>query len=68
MKTLDTHTVVEIIKMIDVLLNYNAKNCDPNFRAHSLGYMDGLVDLQNHLQDYIEGLVTQAENNLNAGE
>jgi len=34
MKTLDTDTVVEIIKMIDVLLNYNAKNCDPNFRAH----------------------------------
>lgn len=68
MKQLDTDTVVEIIKMIDILLKYNAKNCDPNFRAHSLGYTDGLVDLQEHLQEYIEGLVTQAENNLNAGE
>lgn len=76
MKTLDTDTVLEIINMID---NLNSKNvedynttlmspCSRRLRAYTVGKVKGLKELSDHLQEYIEGLVSQAENNLNAGE
>ena len=66
MKQLDTHTVLEIIKMLDVKICYieDAGICD----QYDHGVFNTLYDLRDHLQEYIEGLVTQAENNLNAGE
>lgn len=66
MKQLDTDTVLEIIKMIEVRICYmeNKGICD----QYDYGSFDTLYDLKEHLQSYIEGLVNQAENNLNAGE
>jgi hypothetical protein len=61
---MDTHTVLEIIKMIDAQLlhiarKHAAKNLtDVKFFASSLE----LTNLREHLQDYIEAQVSYAEN------
>lgn len=64
MKQLDTDTVLEIIRMIDV-------RCAQLKKMHSEGEIDvehfanGEYELQllnEHLQSYIEGLVNQVEN------
>lgn len=63
---LDFDTVLEIIKMIEVRICYieNKGICD----QYDYGTFDTLYDIKEHLQLYIEGLVSQAEFNLNAGE
>ena len=45
---------------------YGADNTEKMFIVY--GVQEGLRQLRDHLQEYIEGLVSQAENNLNAGE
>lgn len=67
MKQLDTDTVLTIIKMIEVRIKESEEDNlqDIDF---AVGYESALKMLSNHLQDYIEGLVSQAEFNLNAGE
>lgn len=72
MKQLDFDTVLEIIKMIENGHNNLVGHLEKRDTNASDEYLQGGIDqlfyLQEHLQDYIEGLVTQAENNLNAGE
>lgn len=67
MKQLDTDTVLKIIEMIDYRLTASIKahHIDKEYFS---GKIDAYDELAHHLQDYIEGLVSQAENNLNAGE
>lgn len=68
---LDTDTVLTIIQMIDRRIDFYAKyypiNNDKDYQI-AIGKEMALSELQNYLQEYIEGLVTQAENNLNAGD
>jgi len=60
MKNLDSHTVLELIKMIEVRISYmeDLGICD----QYDYGAFHTLHDLRDHLQDYIEGLVSQVEN------
>ena len=66
MKQLDTHTVLEIIKMIDAQMLSNIAHPDEQFYSNTYSYrignLDALRDLQNHLQSYIEGQLNAAEN------
>lgn len=69
---LDFDTVLEIIKMIEnrkenAIQEYIKKGIDKDL-AQRLPTVNVLRELEYYLQEYIEGLVTQAENNLNAGE
>lgn len=71
MKQLDTDTVLTIIQMIDRKIEHKAKYLpiETNKEYYSaIGQEIALSELLNELQSYIEGLVSQAENNLNAGE
>lgn len=65
MKQLDTHTVIEIIKMIDTrtefLINeYENNEAGTDEEYHSALYE--LNELQKHLQSYIESQLNAAEN------
>lgn len=68
MKQLDKDTVLTIIKMIEVKISYMEDKgiCD----QYDYGSFDTLYELKEDLDKImrIEGLVTQAENNLNAGD
>ncbi len=68
---LDTDTVLAIIDMIDRKIDYDAKhlpiNNDKDYHR-AVGREIALSELQSHLQEYIEGLVSQAENQLGGGE
>ena len=68
---LDTDTVLTIIQMIDRRIDFYAKyypiNNDKDYQI-AIGKEMALSELQNYLQEYIEGLVTQAENQLGGGE
>lgn len=72
METLDTHTVMQIIKMIDTYsaAAYNniqkaiEKNEKP--RSYDIGVFDQMTLLSDELQGYIEGQLNAAE--LNTGE
>ena len=55
---MNTQTVLTIIEMIEAQIKWT--DC----KIQSLP----LRQLQNHLQEYIEGLVSQAENQLGGGE
>ena len=75
MKQLDTDTVLTIIKMIsrqlDMINGYALHNKGGLTETEAISAIAGrdtLIQIRDHLQDYIEGLVSQAENNLNAGE
>jgi len=66
---LDTDTVLTIIKMLDVKIDTIELNQPVTMMSDwQDGMVHGLEAFRDHLQDYIEGLVTQAENNLNAGD
>lgn len=72
---LDTDTVLTIIKMIETRhssdnahytnLLYDMYPSDEETKSYFRGKAEALDELKNHLQEYIEGLVTQAENQLN---
>ena len=68
MNTLDTATVLEIIKLIDYRLSQSEKrfksplDMDLATREYFRGKVDAYDELSYHLQDYIEGLVNQVEN------
>ena len=67
MKTLDTQTVLEIIKMIDAysaaaydnIQNAIEKNEEPS--SYDIGVFDQMSSLSDHLQDYIEARVSAME-------
>lgn len=61
MKQLDTDTVLEIIKMIDVQI-HNLEQAEDIWQEEEHFAVKHLTLLQDHLQDYIEGLVNQVEN------
>ena len=61
MKNLDSHTVLEIIKMIDYRIKETSKALHIH-KEYFTGKIDAYEELNNHLQDYIEGLVNQVEN------
>lgn len=79
---LDTDTVLDIIKRLDALAkdaDRAAKECSTDttpiecetireLKAYCQGQANAFEAFSAYLQEYIEGLVTQAENNLNAGE
>ena len=74
MKQLDTDTVLTIIQMLDNKLDtigctigYIEENTFDSTEELKI-QESTLISFRDHLQDYIEGLVSQAENNLNAGE
>ena len=65
---MDTHTVLEIIKMID---SYSSAAYDNIMTAHEkgkeanpydIGVFDQMSALSDHLQSYIEGQVSALEN------
>jgi hypothetical protein len=66
---MDTTTVLAIIKMIDTQKNFlindyeddSEGHCRPTDEQH-WGAMHALDDLQGHLQSYIEGQLSAAEN------
>ena len=66
MKQLDTDTVLEIIRMLDVRINalFKESREETNERVSlAIGHEAiGLESFRDHLQDYIEGLVNQVEN------
>ena len=74
MKQLDTDTVLTIIKMLDaeIRMNNDIISTDSTLKIEDIDCIIheswGLEKFRDHLQSYIEGLVSQAENNLNAGE
>lgn len=78
MKQLDFDTVLEIIAKIELVQanlrdkkSYNKSfECETNreYQAYLKGQDDVTQAIINYYQNYIEGLVSQAENNLNAGE
>ena len=69
---LDTDTVLTIIKMIENGHNNLVGHLEKRDTNASDEYLQGGIDqlfyLQEHLQEYIEGLVSQAENQLGGGE
>ena len=66
MKTLDTHTVLEIIKMIDVSVHNLEEHLNTGQTNATPEYLEGgihqLSALNQHLQSYIEGQLNAAEN------
>ena len=70
MKNLDTQTVMEIIEMIQNRMNHISKNAPVAEHEDGLWFVDdydqgqinALGELHDHLQGYIEGLVSQVEN------
>jgi len=71
---MDTQTVLDIIKMIDAQISMNSRIIEtdstiPLKDAEALGEQNwALEQFRDHLQEYIEQQVNQAENNLNAGD
>ena len=61
MQKLDTHTVLEIIKMIDVQI-HNLEQAEDIWQEEEHFGVKHLSLLQDHLQSYIEGLLNTAEN------
>jgi hypothetical protein len=57
---MDTTTVLEIIKMIEVKISYLQEGSGHSFQ-YDRGALDVLSDLHQHLQDYIEGEVSKIE-------
>lgn len=72
MKTLDTHTVMQIIKMIDaeIRMNNDIISTDSTLTTENIDCIIheswGLEKFRDHLQEYIEGQLNSAE--LNTGE
>jgi flagellar biosynthesis/type III secretory pathway protein FliH len=63
---MDTETVLEIIAMLDARLQHIEKlfngEIDEDFdKAYECGKRDGLEEIRDHLQGYIESLVAQVE-------
>ena len=67
MAQLDTHTVLEIIKMIDYRTAVTNKALRLRIMKDEKQYFSGKIDayeeLAHHLQEYIEGQLNVAENN-----
>ena len=61
MKKLDTDTVLEIIKMIDYRIKETSKALHIH-KEYFTGKIDAYEELNNHLQDYIEGQLDATEN------
>jgi len=58
---MDTTTVLEIIKMIEVKISYLQKESGHSFQ-YDRGALDVLSDLHQHLQSFIEGQLNAEEN------
>ena len=65
MQKLDTHTVLEIIKMIDTQKKELYED-EVMFQEEYYGAVNALNELQDHLQSYIEGQLNAEE--LRTGE
>lgn len=65
MTQLDTHTVLEIIKMIDAKIANEMNSERDTALKHwvSVGRLACLEELYDHLQSFIEGQLNVAENN-----
>jgi non-canonical (house-cleaning) NTP pyrophosphatase len=59
---MDTTTVLEIIKMLDVEINKSIAN-EAQDIDYAVGYELGLIRFRDHLQGYIEAQLNAAENN-----
>lgn len=64
MKQLDTDTVLAIIKMIDARLHFVATAYEAHLMTDEGFYSasNALTELQDYLQEYIEGQVNALEN------
>ena len=58
---MDTTTVLEIIKMIEIRICYMQEESGHSFQ-YDRGALDALTDLQIKLQSFIEGELNAAEN------
>lgn len=72
MKNLDTQTVMEIIRMLDVAMEKTSKASQESATAtgeidlYLVGKYDSLAQIADHLQSYIEGQLNAEE--LRTGE
>jgi hypothetical protein len=63
---MDTTTVLAIIEMIDISIDYKAKHLsiDTDYlHYNAIGQEMALTELRDHLQSYMEGQLNAAENN-----
>lgn len=75
---LDTDTVLDVINRVELAISYIKRDKEFNenffaettkeYAAYLMGQYDALKSISDCYQGYIEGLVSQAENQLGGGE